>query len=300
MRWKKLGQIFVPDNNYPWMVSHASNPIPVRVSPEIIKVYFSCRDSSNRASVGYVDLDAQTFEVIRISEKPVLGLGDKGAFDDHGISLGCLIEESGTQYLYYLGWNLAANVPFRNSIGVATKKLNEETFTRLFKGPLLDRTIEDPFSLSYPFVLKNYKSEYLMWYGSHKSWGNSANDMIHGIKIARSKDLIHWDRTSEYVLTPTVKHYAFSRPFVQFSNSKYNMWYSFRGNKYRIGYAQSKDGRNWTRLDKEVGIDVSVKGWDSEMICYPYILATPERTLLFYNGNGYGKSGFGVAELVRN
>ena len=75
------------------------------------------------------------------------------------------------------------------------------------------------------------------------------------------------------------------------------MWYSYRGASYRIGYAESHDGRQWRRLDTRVGIDVSLAGWDSEMIEYPFVFDHKELRYMLYNGNGYGKTGFGLAVL---
>jgi predicted GH43/DUF377 family glycosyl hydrolase len=84
------------------------------------------------------------------------------------------------------------------------------------------------------------------------------------------------------------------------------MWYSYRGIKdyrtdkkhaYRIGYAESSDGIKWTRKDDIVGIDVSEDGWDSQMIAYPYVYEHEGRKYMIYNGNGFGKSGFGYAVL---
>ena len=46
-----------------------------------------------------------------------------------------------------------------------------------------------------------------------------------------------------------------------------------------------------------VGIDVSKNGWDSEMICYPYVFDHKGKRYMLYNGNGYGKTGFGLAVL---
>ncbi len=79
------------------------------------------------------------------------------------------------------------------------------------------------------------------------------------------------------------------------------MWYSFRAqpgiDTYRIGYAESMDGLSWRRMDESAGIDVSSSGWDSEMICYPKVFRHKERYYMLYNGNGYGKTGFGLAVL---
>ncbi len=53
------------------------------------------------------------------------------------------------------------------------------------------------------------------------------------------------------------------------------MWFAHRATKdistCRIGFASSLDGLKWVRNDALAGIDVSSEGWDSEMICYPYI-----------------------------
>jgi hypothetical protein len=78
------------------------------------------------------------------------------------------------------------------------------------------------------------------------------------------------------------------------------MWYSFRGQAYRIGYAESEDGRQWKRLDSHVGIDVSTTGWDSEMIEYPFVFDHKGQRYMLYNGNGFGKTGFGLAVLEQN
>jgi hypothetical protein len=85
------------------------------------------------------------------------------------------------------------------------------------------------------------------------------------------------------------------------------MWYSYRGlenyrtdksNSYRIGYAESADGIEWIRKDDYLGLDVSPSGWDSEMVAYPYIYADATKKYMFYNGNGFGRSGLGCAVLT--
>ena len=37
--------------------------------------------------------------------------------------------------------------------------------------------------------------------------------------------------------------------------------------------------------------------WDSEMICYPYVFEHKDDLYMLYNGNDYGKTGFGLAVL---
>jgi hypothetical protein len=51
-------------------------------------------------------------------------------------------------------------------------------------------------------------------------------------------------------------------------------------------------------LHSQSGIDVAESGWDSEMICYPNVFECDGQIYLLYNGNEFGKFGFGLAKLV--
>ncbi len=67
---------------------------------------------------------------------------------------------------------------------------------------------------------------------------------------------------------------------------------------YRIGYAYSDDLKNWVRDDDQSGIDISAEGWDSEMQCYPHLFECNGNVYMLYNGNDFGRHGFGLAVLV--
>ena len=75
----------------------------------------------------------------------------------------------------------------------------------------------------------------------------------------------------------------------------YHMWFSYRGQQYRIGYAWSEDGIRWTRRDDLAGIDVSSSGWDSESICYSHVFEWKGLLYMLYCGNHYGRDGLGLA-----
>jgi hypothetical protein len=176
-------------------------------------------------------------------------------------------------------------------------------FEKISLAPILDRSNEDPFSISYPSIVKS-GNVFKMWYGSNLSWGKNQEDMKHVIKYAESLNLIGWNRTNQiHIPLIHTNEYAISKPWVIFEDGSFQMWYSFRGiaevNTYRIGYADSEDGFNWTRKDNLAGISVSFDGWDSEMICYPSVFELKGNTYMLYNGNGYGKTGFGIAKLMK-
>lgn len=304
MHWKKIRNVFNPQELRPWMHSHAANPVPYVLDREneIVRVFFTTRNNQNESHIGYVDLDfVHDYQVIKVSDEPVLKPGQPGLFDDSGTAMGCLVEAFGKIHLFYLGWNLKVTVPWLNTIGRATAGTIDGPFEKAGRAPAMDRSEEDPFSISYPSVLSD-NGIFRMWYGSNLSWGKDQSEMQHVIKYAESSDLLKWNRTNEVHIPLIHKNeYALSKPWVLKTKAGYKMWYSFRANNevttYRIGYAESPDGLKWTRRDEAVGISVSESGWDSEMICYPSVFELNGRLFMLYNGNGYGRTGFGLAVL---
>ena len=139
-----------------------------------------------------------------------------------------------------------------------------------------------------------------MWYLSCTGWemvDGRARHSYH-IRYADSDDGLNWRRLGRVCIDFQAQNeYAISRPSVVRDPDMYRMWYSHRGAGYRIGYAESDDGVVWTRKDEEAGIDVSLEGWDSEMIEYPCVFDHGARRYMLYNGNGYGATGIGLAEL---
>lgn len=282
------------------MASHAANPFAEKLDGSLVRVYFTCRDKENKSYIAYADVDfADNFKVVKVADKPLLSPGEPGIFDDSGVVMSYLTNISGKKYLYYLAWNLKVTVPWLNTIGLAIWNEEKGIFEKYSRAPIMDRSDEDPFTISYPSILSE-NGIYRMWYGSNLKWGKIQDEMNHVIKYAESTDGIHWKRSNEiHVNLEHPNEYALSKPVVIKTGDLYQMWYCYRANgnitTYRIGYAESRDGFKWTRKDNEVGIDVSQEGWDSEMICYGYVFDYNGGRYMLYNGNGYGKTGFGIA-----
>jgi len=299
MNWRKLGLIFCPSGEFLWMQSHAAVPVAENVEGDLFKVYFSSRDKDNRSYTGYavIDIDHPN-HVIDLSSIPVLAPGALGEFDDSGAMATWLTPYQGKKYLYYIGWNLGITVPFRNSIGLSISEQNDE-YVRYSKGPIVDRTMEEPHFCASCCVLKE-KDIWNMWYLSCTGWRIHEGKPEHKyhIKYANSRDGIHWNREGLVAIDfLNDNEHAISRPSVIHGDDCWKMWYSYRGQSYRIGYAESEDGLQWNRLDRQAGIDVSATGWDSEMIEYPFVFDHKGQRYMLYNGNGYGKTGFGLAVL---
>jgi hypothetical protein len=300
MRWEKLGRIFCPSGEKAWMQSHAAVPFAENLEDNCYRIYFTTRDSKNRSHVAYVDMDIlNPSKVLGVCRSPVLSPGPLGAFDDSGAMGSWLVRRGEVRYLYYQGWNLGVTVPFRNSIGLAISE-GVSDFSRYCPGPILDRTMFEPHFTATPCVIFD-RQKWRMWYLSCTEWFLSNNVPKHKyhIKYAESVDGINWERQGIVAIDyKDESEYAIARPSVIKTGSDWEMWFSCRGNKYRIGYARSIDGVHWERNDSDSGIDVSTEGWDSEMIEYPFVFDHKGQRYLLYNGNGYGKTGFGLAVLA--
>jgi predicted GH43/DUF377 family glycosyl hydrolase len=296
VKWTKLGRVFCPDGNFPWMRTHAAGPIAEPLEGDLFRVYFGCRDELNRTSVGSLVMDLrQPGRILDLASEPVIQPGPAGTFDDSGTSTGCLVQRGAARYFYYLGWNLGVTVPWRNSIGLAISEAPGSPFRKHSPAPLVDRAATDPFSISYPWVMPDGDG-WRMWYGSNLSWGSQAQDMAHVIKYAESDDALQWRREGVIAIgLQSPGEYAIAKPCVVKDAGLYRMWYSHRGPSYRIGYAESADGTAWQRRDAEAGIDVSASGWDSESVQYAFVFRHSGTLYMLYNGNGYGRTGFGLA-----
>jgi hypothetical protein len=297
MPWKRLGMIFVPDGSKAWARSHAALPIPVQIGRDIFRFFFSTRDAENRSHVGWIDVDlAGSPRVFRESSDPVLAPGEPGTFDDSGVGIGSLVQVNEGVRLYYMGWNLGVRAPWRNAIGFAYARTPLDKFERFSAGPILDRSPEDPFTLSYPAVLRRSPHEWWMWYGSNLAANAVSADMKHAIKAARSRDGISWERDGTTVVGfADHTEYAIARPSVTLIGELFLMTFACRGDHYQVGAATSSDGKCWKRIDSAMGLSPSLQGWDSQMTCYPSLFWHRERLWLAYNGNGYGATGFGLA-----
>ena len=94
MLWKKIGLIFCPNNHYEWMLSHAANPVAEHLQDDLFRIYFSCRDNINRASIAYVDIDiTDPLKIVNLAKTPVISHGLTGCFDDSGVSMGCIVQK---------------------------------------------------------------------------------------------------------------------------------------------------------------------------------------------------------------
>ena len=298
MSWIKKGLIFEPHGQFAWVKTHAMLPVADRIDDDIYRIYFSGRDDKNRSLIGSVDIDIKDpTTLLRLSDEPVLGLGSLGCFDDNGVSPTFITNYDGKKYLYYMGWNKGATVRAGEVSGLAISADNGETFTRFSRAPILHRTDKEPYSILVASCILKENGVWKMWYDSANVWLNKDLPR-YNIKYAESIDGINWDMTGQIAIDfKDPDETRVSRASVLKEDGIYKMWFccAMGYGGYTMGYATSIDGINWDRDDHESGLVLSESGWDSEMVCYPYVFKHKGVKYMLYCGNSYGRTGFGYA-----
>ena len=302
LTWTKCGCIFPPattDGVPNWIGGFGALPFAVPTEDGTCRVFFSGRDQENRSQVGACTLDVAALRVVdgSITPEPLVRSGPAGTFDESGCTMSCVVRHHGAWYLYYSGWTLGRTVPFQFAIGLAISEDEGRTFRKTSLAPVMGRHEVDPFLCASPSILKD-NGLWRMWYVSATGWEKRTEGWRHYylIKYAESRDGMTWRRDGRIAIHfSSSAEYAIGRPHVIKDGSLYRMWYCSRGDRYRIGYAESGDGLVWERHDDRAGIDPSSEGWDSGMQAYPMVFRHEGRWLMLYNGNGYGATGFGCA-----
>lgn len=302
MEWEKLGRVYVARNDASWARSRAFLPTPLSLG-ERIRVFVAFLDAGMVGRVGYVDVDAaDPTRVLAVSERPVLDVGPPGMFDDSGVNPLSVLRVDGRVWLYYMGWQTTVRAPYLLFTGLAHSDDDGLTFRRHGPVPVFDRTAAEPMLRTGAFVLPRAGGGFRAWYSTGSEWIESDGRMrpTYGLRYAESDDGATWPAEGRPCLEPALPdEYGLARPFVLERGGRLEMWFSVRSHSrgYRLGYAESSDGVNWRRRDEDAGLDVSAEGWDSEMVHSAWVHETPHGTYLFYNGNNYGETGFGVAVL---
>jgi hypothetical protein len=320
MRWRKLGLIFDLDKHkLPGSsVGFAQSPQPV-VFKDFIRVYFSTRtiDPKNGkfiSDVAFVDFSCDLSKVIRISERPVIARGELGCFDEHGIFPMNVIKRDLELWGYTCGWSRRISVSVETGVGLAVSKDGGKTFDRMGKGPVLTSSTKEPFLVGDGFVLKEGNA-FHMWYIFGTTWlsykQGGALERTYKIGHALSADGISWEKTNEGVsiISEVIGvEECQALPCVIKIDGLYHMFFCFRhsfdfrknpARGYRLGHAFSKNLREWIRDDQGVYLEKDHGAWDSDMMCYPGVCQSDSKTYLLYNGNEFGRRGFGAAVLEK-
>ena len=316
MRWTRLGKIFDPtEHELPNGCTQFAQSPQVLVFDDFVRIYFSTRavDTNGKflSHIAFVEMRKNLRDVIRVSDRTVIPLGGLGCFDEHGIFPMSVLRVGNAVYGYTCGWNRRVSVSVDTAIGLAISHDDGLTFQRIGEGPVLAASLHEPCLVGDGFV-KQIGGSFHMWYIFGTGWKRCAPDAppdrTYKIGHAVSNDGIQWDKEeAKQIITdrlgpdesqalPTVIQIA-QRHHMFFC---YRQSFDFRKNKgrgYRVGHAWSDDLSNWTRDDDNPLLEGKPGEWDADMQCYPNVFECDGKVYLVYNGNEFGRYGFGLAEL---
>lgn len=316
MRWEKLGKIFDPTEHIlPHNCKAFAQAPQVLVLSDRVRIYFTSREMETTTGkylghVVFVDMTKNLDTVLQVSQHQVLALGKPGTFDEHGIFPMNVVTVGEVVYGYTSGVSRRVSVPADGAIGLAISHDHGYTFKRLGDGPVIAASLREPCLVVDPFV-KIVNGVFHMWYVYGLGWKQFAEDdspgRIYKIGHAVSKDGIVWKKEERQILPNRLSEYECQAlPTVIDFDGAFHMFFcyrhasDFRKNAqrgYRIGHASSIDLVNWVREDEHFALEGTPMEWDSDMQCYPHAFHCEGKIYMLYNGNEFGKYGFGLAEL---
>lgn len=317
IHWKKRGRIIDPaELDLPNGCREYAQSPQALVFDDFVRIYFSTRrrDPVNEkylSDIAFVDMDKSLSKVLSVSKKPVIGLGNLGSFDEHGIFPISPLRVDSSIWAYTCGWSRRVSVSVETSIGLTISNDGGQTFERIGCGPVLSSSLHEPMLVGDGFV-RIFDGKFHMWYIFGTRWkkaeGAEPPARVYKIAHAESIDGVRWETENgrQIVADRLNEDECQALPTVMEIEGRWHMFFCYRhatdfrtnaARGYRIGYAYSDDLKNWVRDDSNAGIDVSNEGWDSEMLCYPNVFQCDSKVFLLYNGNEFGKLGFGLAEL---
>lgn len=317
--WQKLGKIFDPTEHHLALqcIEYAQSP-QVLVFDQFVRVYFSTRSVDQGkflSQVAYVDLQRDLRQVIGVSDNVVIPLGDLGCFDEHGIFPVNVVRHGELVYAYTSGWSRRVSVSVETGIGLAISHDQGRSFKRVGDGPVLGASLHEPCLVVDGFV-RYVNGAFHMWYifgtGWRRSSQNSTPERTYKIGHATSSDGVHWDKEAggaqQIVADRLGPDECQALPCVLKIDARFHMFFCYResfdfrkcgGRGYRIGHAWSEDLSNWHRDDDHPLLDVTPGEWDSDMVCYPHVFELDGQIYMLYNGNEFGRFGFGLAVLKK-
>lgn len=316
MKWLKQGKIFDPNQHAlpNGCIQFAQSP-QVLLFDNFVRIYFSTRavDKNGKflSHIAFVDMEKNLRDIIRVSDQTVIPLGELGCFDEHGIFPMNVVRHANLVYGYTCGWNRKVSVSVDTAIGLAISRDNGLTFQRIGSGPVLSASLHEPCLVGDGFV-KIIDGLFHMWYIFGTGWKQysavEAPDRTYKIGHATSPDGVKWTKEEAHqIITDRLgPDESQALPTVVIINSRYHMFFCYResfdfrkakGRGYRIGHAWSDDLVNWARDDFTPNLEGTAGNWDSDMQCYPHVFEWDGKVFMLYNGNDFGRYGFGLAEL---
>lgn len=283
---------------------------------EFSRVYYSCRRPPENGKylsiIQYADFLPDFSKVIAFSESEIVVKPELGTFDEHGIFPMDVVRVGGELWGYSGGWTRRSSVSIDMSIGRLTSRNEGLTFERDGPGPVLTRSVAEPFLVGDPSVIV-LDGLLHMFYIRGTSWTPTLDgvpERTYLIAHRVSLDGRSWVPApggNLFPVAPRSDWEAQAMPSVIRVDNTFVMFFSYRDtfgfrdnpeNAYRLGAAFSTDLYEWTRI--ELDFHDWRGDWDAEMMAYPNVHVRDGSIYVLYNGNEFGRYGFGGVRFDSN
>jgi hypothetical protein len=298
--WRSLGRIISPDPSCWWMAGGLGACFPLVRPDGTLNIYFGARCSEIRTRIGIATFrfGAELPDLIDLTAEPIFDLGETGCFDADGVSYPWIVQEGGRFKMYYVGWlRLGGEISFQNQPGLAVSE-DGIRFRRHSRAPLLPLTDEEPVGFGSVCV-ESFASGWRMFYTGFVGWERAGSNLRprYNIRRASSNNGYDWRRDGTVSVDfGGAEEFALGAPALLHRDGREELYFTARGEAYRLYVAVSENGSGFRRVPAPIRIETS--DWDSDMQCYCRPFRIGERLFLLYSGNGYGRSGAGLLEWV--
>ena len=295
--WERSGLAFAAPKT-DLIQSHAMLPTPL-VMDDRIRVIFAACDEALRARIFRVDLDpVDPLRVMSFEPTPVLDLGPQGYFDADGVNPCQIVERDGKLLLYYIGWRrLTATVPYTLFAGLAISSNGGTTFKKVDSGQILHPTATERFFRTAPFVYRKPDGWGMLYIGGGEFFDSELGKRLPTYHLcqAHSDDGYGWDEPSKPPLLSPIRdqgQIGFGRPVLWHDGDQACLLISSRDERgYSLWTVRESEGS----LSWIAPLEGPVGEWECEMTCFGAPCRAGDWEYLFYNGNRFGATGFGVA-----
>ncbi len=254
----------------------------------------SARSKNNFSYLLNLEIDLR--RMIGTPSAPIIKLGPKDSFDEHGISYPCIFNFQDQTYLFYTGWSLNTTNPFLNTLGYARL---EDSVSKL--GSLIVNNDKELIKEIGSVDIKRFNNFNYMFFTKFNEWEDS--NPKYSIRAAKSSNIHSWqlDPTFNFEDLDELSSMV-CRPSLVLFKSQYLLFFSHRetNSDYKIGLAKSSNFFEWKVESTNIFENFILEDWCKDGQAYPHVSYDFKTNsfYLFFAGNSYGRDGFGMINFI--
>ena len=296
MTWRIVSRLICPNReDYPWE-SHASLPTVLKLSDDIVRVFFSPR-TKNKSHVAYFDADLSLINtskncIINFSDQSVLAPGQSGDERESGIMPSQAVIVDNQIVLTTCCWLENKLYPYSQKI--YRFNLNSKNLKIEHKEEL-DQKYHTEHYRTNPFNYCDDRFKINSWV-SGIEWVKDMHQ-FSSVYTIQMELFDKRNKVSSSYQVPLGKFCAICRPIIfKESETNFKLYFSARTNKsdYKIYSSNFYPNKYFSPaeliLEPDTGSD-----WCNEMVEYPFVFDCGINRYMMFCGNNYGATGLGLA-----